>query len=213
MFTGIIERVGVLESINTTAEGGTLVIRHEPWDEPLALGESVSVQGACLTVTSAEPNRFFCDVLDETLRLTNLGKKAAGAGLNLERSLRPSDRFGGHIVSGHVDGMGTVSRLEPVGRDWALTVRCEAELTSGAVLKGSIALDGISLTLTAVTNESLSVHLIPYTWEHTTMGSLKVGDAINIETDMLGKYVRKFLSRGAPEKSVTMDDLRRAGFA
>ncbi|MCE9615605.1 MAG: riboflavin synthase [Lentisphaerae bacterium] len=215
MFTGLVERVGRVARLDARGGGARLVIEHDPWPEPLAPGESVSVQGICLTVAERGSGHFQCDVLNETLTRTTLGDQRPGALLNLERALRADGRFGGHLVTGHVDGTGVVTRLESTGSDWLLETDAGTELCGGMVMKGSIAIDGISLTVAALTATRFQVHLIPFTWAHTSIRDARVGDRVNLETDMIGKYVAKSLARQAPaaRAGVTLDDLERAGFA
>jgi riboflavin synthase len=213
MFTGIIERVGRLVSLKERGGGAILTVEHDPWETPVAVGESIAVQGACLTVTQCEPGRFTCDVLRETLERTNLGRLQAGARLNLERALRVGDRFGGHLVTGHVDGVGVVRRMEKAAPDWRLEIACSRELLGEIVPKGSIACDGVSLTVVALSADSFEVHIIPHTWNHTTLSNLRARDSVNVETDLVGKHVRRLVNPGgAAESSVTLDTLRRAGF-
>jgi riboflavin synthase len=194
MFTGLITRLGGVESVETGESGGTLVITHEPWDEPVEEGESIAVNGCCLTASSVESGRFRCELLKETLDRTSLGQEGSGGQVNLERALRVGDRLGGHILSGHIDGVAEVSAIRERGRDREFSFTCAENLAEGMVLKGSIACDGISLTLTDVKASGFAVHIIPYTLEHTNLGTRKAGDRVNIEIDMIGKYVKKYLS-------------------
>ena len=213
MFTGLIERVGTLKDRARRSDGATLTVEHPPWDSPLVDGESVAVQGACLTVTSQAAGHFTCDVLEETLRRCNLAHKRAGDRLNLERALRMGDRIGGHWVTGHVDGMGFVSEIRRAGPDWVLSVACDPDLLMGIVMKGSIACEGISLTVSALFADRFEVNIIPYTWEHTSLRDVIVGGEINIETDLLGKHVRRCLDGGITgSDGVTVESLQRAGF-
>ena len=191
----------------------TLVIRHTPWESPLGVGESVAVQGACLTVTSARTGEFTCDVLQETLEKTRLDQIAMGAKLNLERALRADERLGGHIVTGHVDGPGTVVSFAQKGPDWILEIGCANELLIGVVPKGSIAIDGVSLTVAELKPKSFTVHLIPHTFAQTSLQCLKKGQIVNLETDIIGKYVKRYLGQMQPAPGVTMDKLRAAGFS
>jgi riboflavin synthase len=159
------------------------------------LGESIAVQGVCLTVASAAFDTFACDLLEETRQRTALGRKVEGSSLNLERAVKAGGRFGGHFVSGHVDGTATVDSVRPVGRDWALSLRVRKEAwTADIIAKGSVSIDGVSLTVVDVATEGFVVHCIPHTWGHTTLSTLRAGDTVNIETDMIGKYVRQFLA-------------------
>lgn len=214
MFTGLIQRVGVLRRRMRTDGGARLEIGFGPWPQPLAFGESVAVQGACLTVAASERDTFLADVLDETLDCTTLGALAHGARLNLERALQLSDRLGGHIVSGHVDGVGRIADLRPRGRDRILRIACEPAEARYVVRKGSIAIDGVSLTVSATFDDgSFEVNLIPTTLGETTLADRRLGDAVNLETDVLGKYVERLLQPGARGMGVTLESLAAAGFA
>ncbi len=213
MFTGLVERVGHLERWEARGAGRRLHVRHTPWETPLARGESVCVQGACLTVEEAAGDTFAAAVLDETLRRTSLGGLPAGAALNLERALRPSDRLGGHFVTGHVDAVGRVASVRRDGEDRVVRIACDPDLLGALAPKGCIACDGVSLTLSALLEDAFEVCLIPVTWHETALRGLTAGSPVNLEADILGKYVRRFLERagtGAPR--VTEETLRRAGF-
>lgn len=211
MFTGLIQQVGRLAEFKTTAGGARLRV-HAAWPESLALGESIAVNGACLTVAAIFDDGFACDVLLETLKRTNLGEKRTGAKLNLERALRLGEALGGHFVTGHVDGTGAVRRRRPVGRDIALTIGCDRALQEGMVLKGSIAVDGVSLTITDLEPDAFSVHLVPFTRQETTLEGVKEGDLVNLETDLIGKYVARHLKHAQTKAPLTQDRLREAGF-
>lgn len=212
MFTGLIEAVGELKQFTRSGGGAALVIGCPEWDTPLVLGESVAVQGACLTVTAADATSFTCDVLDETLARTNLADKAIGDALNLERALKLGDRLGGHIVTGHIDAIGEICGIKPAGRDRVVSVTCGASVAAGIVEKGSIAIDGISLTVSAVSDDGFEVSIIPFTWEHTSLRDRREGDGVNLETDMLGKYVQRYLAASQATSSVNMETLAAAGF-
>jgi len=212
MFTGLIQQVGKLRSIAQAAGGWSLTIAHAPWaDGPLKMGESVAVQGACLTVARIEPDAFGADLLDETMARTALGALGAGAAVNLERALRPADRLGGHIVLGHADETGRIEAIEPRGRNWRVRVRFSAAAARQTVPKGSIAFDGISLTVAALGDDWFEVHIIPHTWGATSLPERKVGDRITIETDILGKHVARLLG-GARPAGLTLEKLEQAGF-
>ena len=213
MFTGLIQQVGTLAERSERAGGQCLKIRHKPWESALIIGESVAVQGACLTVTKVGKGTFTCDVLAETLDKTSLGLMRTGAELNLERALRADERLGGHIVTGHVDGKGLAAGLTPKGADWVLEVACADEILSGIVPKGSITVDGVSLTVAELRKASFTVHIIPHTWDQTTLRLLQKGRTVNLETDMIGKYVHRYLARLQPKSRVTLDSLRSAGYA
>jgi len=198
MFTGLVQRVGVLRRLARSGDGCSLEIAHEPWKDRLALGESVAVQGACLTVTSESDGFFRADVLDETLSRTALRNLGSGARVNLERALAVGDRLGGHFVSGHVDERGILDRIEPRGRDAAWRVGCSPVLAAMTVMKGSVALDGVSLTVSGLGDDWFEVNLIPHTLAVTSLGDRRAGDRLNVEGDMLGKYVARILgARGS----------------
>ena len=214
MFTGLIQQVGKLKTVARSAGGWALTIAYAPWPEgPLVLGESVAVQGACLTVVRLVEEAFGADLLDETLARTALGSLAAGAAVNLERAVRPTDRLGGHIVSGHVDETGRIEVIEPRGRDWRVRVRISATAARQTVQKGSIALDGISLTVAELGDDWFEVHIIPHTWQATSLPDRRVGDYVNIETDILGKHVARLLGLATPSGGLTLEKLSQAGFA
>ncbi len=212
MFTGLIEAVGKLKSANRSQGGAALEISCAEWDVPLQLGDSVAVQGVCLTVTTCDLTSFVCDVLDETLDRTNLGGKASGDALNLERAMKLGDRLGGHFVTGHVDSMGTISAIRMAGRDRIIAIKCDSVTVAGIVEKGSIAIDGISLTVSAVSNSGFEVNIIPFSWEHTSLSGRNVGDKVNLETDMLGKYVTRYMAKVSDKSGVGMNTLAAAGF-
>jgi riboflavin synthase len=210
MFTGLIQQVGKLAGKKPRGDGMVLTIQHEAWESPLIKGESVAVQGVCLTVTAIRAGEFSCDVLNETVNKSNLGKKEPGAPLNLERALRADERLGGHIVSGHVDGPGTVLAFDQKASDWVLEVSCDDTLLLGMVPKGSIAIDGISLTIAELRAKSFTVHIIPHTLAHTSLQGLKRGHTVNLETDVIGKYVQRYLERLQPASGLTMAKLSAA---
>lgn len=212
MFTGLIQAKGEFVALKKSGDSARLQVRCGPWNPPLAIGESVAVDGACLTVAEASGNTATFDVLAETLEKTCLGDKTPGAMLNLERALRLGDALGGHIVTGHVDGVGTLRSMEKTSRDWKVTVACSSSLLDEMVPKGSVALNGISLTIVELTKESFTVHIIPHTWEMTGLSKSVRGDAVNIETDVLGKYVRRMSSGEKGKSPVTWDLLKKAGY-
>jgi riboflavin synthase len=194
MFTGLIESLGTVAHAEDVGAGRRLVVR-DPIGSQLAIGESVAVNGACLTVVEARGEQFAFEVGPETLLRANLGGLRAGDRVNLERSLRVGDRLGGHFVQGHVDGIGSIDRRDRSG-DWEdVWFRCPSELTRLMVPKGSIAVDGISLTLVKVEADRFSVMLIPHTQQVTTLGFKVVGDPVNLEADMLARHVAKLLGR------------------
>ena len=211
MFTGIIQKVGEIVALQRSGGAGHLTVNAGTWAPPVALGESIAIEGVCLTVAQISGEVLHFDVLEETLAKTTLGGKRPGDGVNLERAVRSGDFLGGHIVSGHVDGTGTIRSIGHTGADRVVEVACDGELLQGIVPKGSITLNGISLTVVEVRADAFTVHIIPHTWEHTSLSSAKPGDALNLETDIIGKYVQRHLAaRSAP---LTMEQLRAAGFA
>jgi riboflavin synthase len=188
MFTGLIEATGRIARVVPSGTGLRLEVDTKLAPE-LAPGESLAVNGVCLTVVTAAAGRVEMDVSPQTGRVTTLGAAASGAIVNLERSLRAGARLGGHFVQGHVDATGTVERLEPEGDSYWLSVRYPPALVRYIVQKGSIAVDGISLTVADLDAVRFSVQIIPFTWEHTNLRTLAVGAAVNLESDILGKYV------------------------
>jgi riboflavin synthase len=197
MFTGLVEVLAPVREVVPTGAGCDLVIAA-PFAAELAVGESVAVNGACLTVTARDAAACRFQAGPETLRRTNLGGLCPGDRVNLERSLRVGDRLGGHIVQGHVDGVGCIDRRVPDGEWETVWFACPAELAAQMVSKGSVAVDGVSLTLVDVEAGRFSVALIPHTLANTTLGFKRPGDAVNLETDLLAKYVQKCLSAQKP---------------
>ncbi len=213
MFTGIIEEVGQVARIG----GGNLVINCAKVIEDVQLGDSIAVNGVCLTVTHFDKSGFTADVMPETVRRTSLAELKKGSPVNLERALTLASRLGGHIVSGHIDGTGEIVKFADEGNAILMTVSADSSLLRYIVEKGSVALDGISLTVAQVTDSDFTVSLIPHTREVTNLGSKKVGSPINIETDVLGKYVEKMLKGSSPapakaQSNMTLDFLRENGF-
>jgi riboflavin synthase len=190
MFTGLIETLGRVERIERTPAGIRLKL-SAPLDDELALGESVAVNGVCLTVSAADQASCEFDVSPETARVTTLGALATGAPVNLERSLRAGARIGGHFVQGHVDGVGAIEAIREEGESYRVTVSLPSGLEPYVVHKGSIAVDGISLTVAALYRHQFDVQVIPFTWQHTNLKNVGVGHPVNIECDILGKYVAR----------------------
>jgi riboflavin synthase len=191
MFTGLVEALGTVEQVTSEGAGCDLTLVDVPFVSELALGDSVAINGVCLTVVDRAETSCRFQIGPETLRCTNLGTLQAGDCVNLERSLRFGDRLGGHLVQGHVDAVATIAEIRANGEWVDMTFTCPAELTAQMAPKGSIAVDGISLTLVTVTDEGFSVMLIPHTLERTTLGFKREGAPVNLETDMLAKYVSK----------------------
>jgi riboflavin synthase len=194
MFTGLVERMGEVRRIEPDGEGGRVIVLAAPgFAAELTLGESVAVNGACLTVIEQVGDSFTFQAGSETLLRTNLGELAAGDNVNLERALRLSDRLGGHLVQGHVDGVGRILDRTRQGEWETVWFSCPKELTRQMVSKGSIAVDGVSLTLVEVAADRFSVMLIPHTLTHTTLGFKQPGATVNLETDLIAKYVQRLL--------------------
>ncbi len=211
MFTGIVAKTGKIVEWDLSEKWGRIAVDAGDWERPIEKGESVAVSGICLTVARVEGPRLGFDVLRETFERTNLGAKKTGDRLNLERALRWGDPMGGHIVVGHVDGVGRVRRVGRVGRDWSYEITAPAELMDGMVFKGSVAVDGVSLTIAQLLPDAFVVHIIPFTREVTTFGDLREGDLVNLEADLLGKFVRRLVERGAGYPGVTWERLRAEG--
>ena len=198
MFTGIVETVGIIEGIEPGDDLTRLVVGAESIADGMKLGDSVAVNGGCLTVTSIRDGRFAFEAIPETLERTSLGDLKVGARVNLERAMRAGDRLDGHIVQGHVDGVGTVRQAIQDGNDVRLQIDCDPELADCVVEKGSIAVDGVSLTVSALLPSGFEVALIPHTLEVTTLSDRQPHDRVNLEVDVLGKYVKRYLERVLP---------------
>lgn len=214
MFTGIVEHVGLVESLERAPEGGRLKIRAPEVTATLQMANSIAVNGCCLTVVEVKEEVFAADLSGETLRRTAFGALEAGARVNLERPLTAGKEFGGHFVQGHVDGVGHITRLAPEGENWWLSVRVPEELGRYVALKGSMAIDGISLTVAGWQNGVADIAVIPFTYAHTNLRDLTVGDPVNLECDVLAKYVERLLeARDEPAPSrLTTARLAEEGF-
>lgn len=216
MFTGIIESIGIVREFSQHPHGARARVAAVEVAGQLRAGDSIAVDGACLTVTAVSGEGFGCDLSAETLARTTLGRLRAGMRVNLERPLRLGDRLGGHFVTGHVDAVGHIVGRVPQGDGETIRVGFPRALAPLLVMKGSIAVDGISLTVAELTEDTFGVALIPYTLEGTTLGQKRVGDAVNLEADLLGKYVARFLAeRPAPRPSggLTLSLLQEHGLA
>nr|WP_027870267.1 riboflavin synthase [[Eubacterium] cellulosolvens] len=224
MFTGIVEETGIVERLELRGSSGRIRIRASKVLEETRIGDSIAVNGICLTVTDLSENSFEADVMAETVRRSSLGSLGNQDRVNLERAMRADSRFGGHIVTGHIDGCGVIRSMKR--EENAIWVRISAgdNLLRGIVEKGSIAIDGISLTVAEVDENGFAVSVIPHTGEETTLLDRKAGDPVNLETDILGKYVEKLLFSGAahsgtdPEQesagggNLTLEFLQENGF-
>jgi riboflavin synthase len=192
MFTGLIETTGEVAEVKPTMSGFRLRVAT-PLSAEMKPGDSIAVSGVCLTVVSADSGGFHADVSPETVRVSSFGTLRRGTVVNLERPLRADARLGGHFVQGHVDATGAVEELRPEGESYWLTVKYPAPLGRFIVRKGSIAIDGISLTVAGVGEKLFDVQVIPFTWNETSLQAVKTGDVVNLECDILGKYVARFL--------------------
>lgn len=213
MFTGLVEGTGQVEGVRSDPQvGGVIQISHLPWSGLNTLGESIAVNGACLTVVTAGPGFFEAEMSPETLSRTNLSHLAPGVAVNLERPLRLGDRLGGHLVLGHVDGQGTLTRLESKGSFWEVEVRLPENMLKYVVEKGSIAVDGISLTIASLVGSLFTAAVIPTTWEMTNLHTQRLGDPVNLEADIIAKHVEQLLKPYAPESTITTQFLAEHGF-
>ena len=213
MFTGLIEEVGTLRAVRRGAHSAVLSIGAETVLSGLKTGDSVAVNGVCLTVTAQDSGGFTADVMHETLNRSSLGALAPGSPVNLERAMAADSRFGGHIVSGHIDGMGQILALRDEGNAVWITIAAPPELLRGIVEKGSVAIDGVSLTVAAVTDQDFSVSIIPHTGGQTTLLHRRPGEQVNLETDIIGKYVSRLLApERAPKGGITREFLTQYGF-
>ena len=195
MFTGIIEGLGTIVAVRSARQGRRLAVKADFDLDQTKIGDSIAVSGACLTVVRLDGRRFEVDVSPETLQKTTLGAATVGERVNLERALRLSDRLDGHLVSGHIDGMGVIRQKDTMGGAILVTVEVPRPLARYMIVKGSVAVDGISLTVNTCDADSFSVSIIPHTAGVTTMGFKRRGERVNIETDMIGKYVERFAAR------------------
>ena len=211
MFTGIIEEVGQITSIQTKGENRRITIAAENTSKELQEGHSVAVSGVCLTALDVKPGSFSADLAPETWARTSFSRIRKGALVNLELPMKNDARFGGHIVQGHVDGVGKVIELERIAgsENWWLTIEIPAEIEKYTVLKGSISIEGISLTVAKLEGAICTVAIIPHTVEMTNLGSLRPGDPVNLEADLIAKYVEKMMHRETASSSMTLEKLRR----
>lgn len=223
MFTGIIEEKGKIAGVRKGSKSSVLTIEGDIIFSDLALGDSVAVNGVCLTATSISGKTFTADVMHETLDRSSLGALKAGSSVNLERAMAADGRFGGHIVSGHIDGLGTITDIRRDDNAVWYTICAPRDIMKYIVEKGSVAIDGMSLTVASVSSDSFAVSVIPHTAKVTTIGERKTGDKVNLENDIIGKYVEKLLFSGADSHNsnaekgsgsgaLTMEFLQENGF-
>ncbi len=211
MFTGLVEEVGRLEEMKRSGAAVRFAIAAGDVRDGLAVDDSIAVNGVCLTVVGLSEGRFRVDAVDETLRKTTMGSLRVGAEVNLERCLRVNDRLGGHIVQGHVDGVGQVTGTVPQDAGRLLKIRLPGEKKRYVISEGSIAIDGVSLTVARVEDDEVTIALIPHTLEKTILGKLRVGDHVNVEVDIIGKYIERML-QSADGRPLTEAWLRQLGF-
>ncbi|HUJ16898.1 MAG TPA: riboflavin synthase [Nitrospirota bacterium] len=212
MFTGIVEEMGSVKALRREAGAARLAIAASTVLGNTAIGDSISVNGVCLTVVEMSADEFTADVAVETLSVTNLGELKAGARVNLERALQLSARIGGHLVSGHVDAVGRIRSRREEGSGWRIFFDAPDSVLRYVIKKGSIAIDGISLTVADVDRTGFSIAMITHTAKLTTLGFKSAGDSVNLETDIIGKYIERLLS-GRVEGGLTLEQLKSAGFA
>ena len=215
MFTGIVEETGMVERVQKGRSSAVLTVQARKVLEGTAVGDSICVNGVCLTVTALANDRFSADVMHETLNRSSLARLCSGSRVNLERAMRADGRFGGHMVSGHVDGVGRITEIRRDDTAIWYTVQSEPHLLRYIVEKGSVAVDGISLTVAGVNTDSVQVSVIPHTVQMTTLGERRSGDLVNIENDVIGKYVERLLAPltyDQPKSTVTKEFLARCGY-
>ncbi len=212
MFTGLIRELGTVGSLGRRSEGALLEVRGRAVPQDAAVGDSIAVEGVCLTAERADPEGFAAFVSAETLARTTLGSLRRGDRVNLEPSLRLSDKVGGHLVQGHVEGLGEVLALRKTGEGAILTVSVPTDLVSCIAPKGSLALSGVSLTVAALSANRVEVALVPLTLEATTLGGLRPGDRVNVETDLVARHVVAYLKSRGTRREWTVKDLEEMGF-
>lgn len=212
MFTGIVEEIGIVKSLESKANGAKIVIGCQKVVEDVKIGDSIAIDGVCQTVIAFNSSEFSAEISDETLKVTTLGNLKSGNTVNLERALTLSSRLGGHIVSGHVDCVGKFINIEKLSDFYNLQFEIPEEQEKYVVYKGSITINGVSLTVANIVDNIVSVAIIPHTYNNTSLKDLKLGQDVNIETDILGKYVEKFLSAKDNKKGISMNFLQENGF-
>lgn len=213
MFTGIVEEIGKVVNIEKGAKSSVITVQGKKIFQDLNIGDSVAVNGVCLTVTTYSNDTFTADIMNETLNRSSLGSLRSGSYVNLERAMLANGRFGGHIVSGHIDGTGTIVKIQKDDNATWYTISTSEDLMKYIVNKGSITIDGISLTVAKVDNKSFSVSIIPHTNKETILSHRLVGDIVNLENDIIGKYVEKLINIEDKKKSnITMEFLMKNGF-
>ena len=218
MFTGIVEETGIIASIKPGNNGKEITLQGNKIIEGTGIGDSIAVDGVCLTVKNISGKEFSADLSEETLKLTTLSESNPGSRVNLERALKMNDRFGGHFVTGHIDGKGSIAEKTVSNQSAEITISVPEEIMQYVVKKGSIAVNGISLTVARCDSNSFTVAIIPLTLQITNLGMKKIGDEVNIETDVIGKYIEKFLGRldgnyELKNRKLNLNYLKEHGFA
>ena len=212
MFTGIIEELGKVQGVSKNTNQGKITVECGTVLEGTKLGDSIAVNGVCLTVVEITSNGFVADVSPETFKVTSLGDLQTGSFVNLERAMKADGRFGGHMVSGHVDGLGKIIEIQKHGEFYDLKIEHEPEQLKYAIKKGSISIDGISLTIANVEGDAIRIAVIPHTFENTNLKALKRNDFVNIEVDVVAKYIEKFLSTRDNKSRISLEFLQEHGF-
>lgn len=218
MFTGIIEETGIIKKVNAASHSSSIWIKAGKIMKDLKLGDSVAVNGVCLTVAKIENKQWQADVMPETMKRSNLGLLRSGDTVNLERAMKADGRFGGHLVSGHIDGIGKIVKIKKEENAVIFEIETAQKLLNYMIEKGSIAIDGISLTITFLDQDSFGISVIPHTLKETVLGLKNIGDTVNLENDLIGKYIEKFIRKEAvnkedkPQSRLTMEFLEQSGF-
>jgi riboflavin synthase len=217
MFTGLIEEIGIISKIERGSRSAQISIKATKVIEDLKIGDSISTNGACLTVISFSKQEFTVDVMNETMKMTTFSNSKIGQQVNLERALRLNDRLGGHMLSGHIDGIALIKNIQKVDIASIFTIEPPIQLMQFIINKGSVSLDGISLTVSEISERNFKVSIIPHTASYTTLLTKKTGDKINLETDMIAKYLQKLMGIKNPKKknnkqSISIDSLINNGF-
>jgi riboflavin synthase len=214
MFTGIIEDIGTIEKVSPISGGISLTIRSKKIIEDIAVNDSVCIDGVCLTVTKFDENSFLVDAVGATLEKTTFNKVKADTLVNLERSVKLSDRLGGHLVQGHVNGIGIITEIKKLGENYLVKIVIPEELERYLIKEGSIAINGISLTIAELNKSEITISVIPHTWQNTNLKDKKVNEKVNVEIDILAKYVEKLLAKNNnnPDKNITEGWLKELGY-
>ncbi len=212
MFTGIVEELGTVKSIKRDSDKQRITLSCQRILEDIHLGDSIAVNGVCLTVVDFDKTTFSADVMNETFSRSSLGSLSSGSPVDLERAMSAQGRFGGHIVSGHIDGTGTIRNIRRDGNAIWFEINADEKILDYIVEKGSIAIDGISLTVADINKTSFQVSIIPHTLKSTVLGFKKRGDIVNLENDVIGKYIKKFIDKSHEDKGLTKEFLLSNGF-